>query len=94
MSSMKSLLEDRQEREHVEAVAAALGISVTDLEQLNWTIEDHASDDGLLYGHNVYFADGSDPAILNRIKGLTNDRWVRIEPLSWGDGDCEPTSPS
>jgi hypothetical protein len=76
-----SLLEERQERERAEAVASALGISVGDLEQFDWTIEPHVSDDGMLYGHNVYFAEGSDAAILTRIGGLIDGRWVRIGPI-------------
>jgi hypothetical protein len=74
-------LEDRNERNQHEAVAMALGISANDLDQLDWRLEDHASDDGLLYGHNVYFGEGSDPEILAKIDGLTNGEWVRIAPL-------------
>jgi len=80
----KALLEDRQDREQVEAVALALGISAAELDELDWRIESHESDDGLLYGHNVYFGEGSDPEILKRIGGLMDGRWVRIEPLSGG----------
>jgi hypothetical protein len=75
------LLEERQEREQAEAVAAALGISPSDLQELDWTIEPHESDDGVLYGYNIYFGQGSDPEILARIQGLTDGRWVRIGPV-------------
>jgi hypothetical protein len=80
-TKMSSALEERQERQQAEAVASALGILVDELERLDWTIENHASDDGVLYGHNVYFANGSDPEILGRIPGLTDGRWVRIGPI-------------
>jgi len=79
--SMKDLLEDRHERERLEAIASELGISADELSELDWTISDHTSADGLLYGHNIYFGEGSDPQILARIKGLTDGRWVRIGPL-------------
>jgi hypothetical protein len=62
-------------------VAAALGIPPSDLEELDWTIEPHESDDGVLYGCNVYFSESSDREILARIKGLTDGRWVRIGPI-------------
>ena len=62
-------------------MAAALAISASDLEGLDWTIEPHASDDGVLYGYNVYFGEGCDPEILARIEGLTDGRWVRIGPI-------------
>jgi hypothetical protein len=74
-------LGERQEREQAEAIAAALGITADELEGLDWTIDDHASDDGLVYGHNIYFGENSDPDVLARINGLIDGRWVRIGPL-------------
>lgn len=73
-----SQLEDRQEREQDLAVANELGISIDDLNELDWSLEPHESDDGLLYGYNVYFAEGSNPEILARITGLVNNQWIRI----------------
>jgi hypothetical protein len=32
----------------------------SDLEELDWIIEPHESDDGVLYGYNVYFSESSD----------------------------------
>jgi hypothetical protein len=75
-------LEDRYDNDQHEAVANALGNSTEDLEQLDWRLDDHESDDGLLYGHNVYFGEGSDPVILEKIDGLNNGEWVRIGPLT------------
>jgi hypothetical protein len=77
-----AMWEERQEREQVKAVASALGISADELDELDWRIETNESTDGLLYGHNVYFGEGSDPEILKRIDGLVDGRWVRIGPLS------------
>ncbi len=74
-------LEEQAEIEQQEVIASALGISVEELDELDWRLEDHLSDDGLLYGHNVYFAEGSAPDILTKISGLTNNEWVRIGPL-------------
>jgi hypothetical protein len=71
------LLEERQEREQAEAVAAALGIPPSDLEELDWIIEPHESDDGVLYGYNSISA----KAQTARIEGLTDGRWVRIGPI-------------
>ncbi len=81
----KSLLEDRQDREQAEAVASALGISADELDQLDWRLEPHQSNDGLLYGHNVYFGKSSDAEILKRVRGLVNGEWVRIGPLPEGE---------
>jgi len=79
--SMKDLLDDRQEREQLEAVASELGISADELAELDWTIEPHTSADGLVYGNNVNFGENSNPDILVRIKGLMPGRWIRIGPL-------------
>jgi hypothetical protein len=80
----KDLLEERLEREHDEAVAAALGISNDDLDKLDWTIEAHASDEGVLYGYNIYFGETSDRDVLARIGGLNHGRWVRVGPDIFG----------
>lgn len=74
-------LEDRYEQEQAKAVAAALGISADDLDQLEWRLEPHESSEGLLYGHNVYFDEGSDPEVLKRIRGASDQGWIRIGPL-------------
>jgi hypothetical protein len=73
-------LEELQEQRQAEAVAAALGISVDDLDKLEWELLPHESKDGLLYGYNVEFGDGSDPEVLARIPGLVHGSWVRIGP--------------
>jgi hypothetical protein len=79
------LLEERQEREQAEAIAKALGISIDDLDKLDWTIEAHASDEGTLYGYNIYFGETSDRDVLAQIKGLNHGRWVRIGPEVFPD---------
>jgi hypothetical protein len=76
-----ALLEERQERERNEAVARALGISVDDLDKLDWTLDADASDDGVLYAYTVNFGESSDPEVLSRIKGLQHGRWARIDDI-------------
>jgi hypothetical protein len=53
--SIKDLLDERAEREQLEAIASELGISADDLAELDWKIELHTSADGLVYGHNILF---------------------------------------
>ncbi|MDF1671574.1 MAG: hypothetical protein P1U83_18410 [Roseovarius sp.] len=74
-------LDERNEKDQEAAVADAIGLSVDDLRQLEWSIQDNASNDGLIYGHAVYFSEGSDPTILAKIDGLNNGEWVSIDPL-------------
>jgi hypothetical protein len=80
-SIMEQAMEERHERQQAEAIAAALGISTQDLAELNYSIQEHTSDDGTPYGLNIYFSDDCDPEILKQIGGLTDGRWVRIGPI-------------
>jgi len=74
-------LEGRQEREHNARMATALGISPEEPSLLDWDYDTDQSDDGVLYGYIVTFAEGCDPQILAKIAGLEEGRWVRIGPV-------------
>ncbi|WP_164635072.1 hypothetical protein [Rhodopseudomonas sp. BR0G17] len=76
-------LEEMLERDHDAAVAAALGIPVNDRALLELDIDDVCSDDGVLYGHVVYFRPGSDHDVMAAIPGLDGADWIRIPPLAW-----------
>ena len=75
-------LEDMAEEAQADAVAVALGISRDELDELDWSLQSHDSDDGVHYGWNVYFGPQSSAEVLGRLGGLTNGEWVRIGPLS------------
>lgn len=74
-------LEDQQERRQAEVVAKALGISRDELDRLEWRIEENASDDGALYGHDIYFEEGSDEDVLAKL-GTAVGEFIRIGPLN------------
>lgn len=74
-------LDDQNEVAHNIRVAEALGISVDDFDQLEVRIEDNASDDGLLYGHFVYFEEGSDPEILKKHGWEIDGAGISIGPI-------------
>jgi hypothetical protein len=73
-------LEELQEREQAQALASTLKISIDDLDRTVWDLVPHESEDGLIYGYNVEFSEGSDPEVLARISGLVHGSWVRIGP--------------
>lgn len=73
-------LEEQQERRHAEAAAAALGISIEELDLLEWRDEPNRSDEGVLYGHDVYFDEGSDEAVLAKL-GTDAGEFIRVGPL-------------
>ncbi len=74
-------LEERQEREFAQQIANALGITLDDLDDTQWEIEENASDDGVVYGYVVNFAEGSSAEVLGKIEGLQHGRWIQIGPL-------------
>ncbi len=74
-------LEEQAEQHQNMAVAVALGISADDLDRLEWRIEDEISDDGALYGHNVYFEEGPDPGVLAKLSNRLTGAFIRIGPL-------------
>lgn len=51
-------LEERQERELDEAVAKALGMSVDELHERGYSIDENVGNDGTVYSHIVTFDDG------------------------------------
>ena len=65
-------------REVRTAIAEALELDSADLGRLEFWIDPQLSDDGTIMGFNIYFGEASDPAILNRIAGLMDGRWVSI----------------
>ncbi len=71
-------LDERQQRDQDEKLAAALGLTIYELEMLDCRIEPHTSGEGTLYGYNIYFEDASDPDIIAKIPGVVNGDWVRI----------------
>ena len=74
-------LEEKAERDQALAVAKALGVTIQELNDLEWSIEPCESDDGVPYGNNITFGEGSDPAILKKIPGAIEQGWVRVGSL-------------
>lgn len=79
-------LEDRQERERVAWVASEIGVSADDLAEHDFEIDEIDGNDGAVYGHRVTFPEGTDPAFLATIKGLS-DNWIDI---GFPPGESEP----
>lgn len=70
--------DDRHERRQAEWAASELGITVEELEVLDWSIHENDGNDGAVYGYRVEFGKGSDPEVLAKIDGLQNGLWVNI----------------
>ena len=59
-------------------LAEELGITVDELQQLHYTIDDNASNDDLIYSYIIQFDDECPREILDRIDGLTNTNSVNV----------------
>jgi hypothetical protein len=70
--------DDHHQRKQAEWIASELGITVDELEVLDWSVHQNDGNDGAVYGHRVEFGDDSDPEVLASIDGLQNGRWVNI----------------
>ncbi|MFY5900229.1 hypothetical protein [Acinetobacter pittii] len=65
--------------EHSQSrLAAELGITVQDLELLEWDTLEISSDDGLSYGFVLTFDESCPHEILEKIKGLSDDLTIRV----------------
>jgi len=72
-------LEERQEREFHQLIANELGISIDELCQLEWEIDENSSDEGLVYSCIIQFSDDSPRRILDKIIGLTDTKSFELD---------------
>jgi hypothetical protein len=73
------------ERENEAHLAPKLGITYTELCQLDYTIETDESDEGLLYNYRIVFNQNNPKSILEKIKGLDKDLNVYLDPWEFDD---------
>lgn len=73
-------LEEKQQHESDLCLAKSLGISMDDLDSLNYKVSQNTSDDGCLYGYIVEFNEDSPKEILDKISGLENNSYVYLSP--------------
>ncbi|MFT5759919.1 MAG: hypothetical protein ACI9LM_004703 [Alteromonadaceae bacterium] len=69
MGRAKEELYEIQLADRDEHFSKLLGISVEELELLDWDISEEMNDDGFLYGYIMQFSEESDPDVLNKIQG-------------------------
>ncbi|WP_338695274.1 hypothetical protein V5279_03935 [Bradyrhizobium sp. 26S5] len=63
-------LEDRYDREEAEAIAAALGLTPDELDEIEYSIHDIANDDGLVFDYGVEIKEGAPQYILDKLARL------------------------
>jgi hypothetical protein len=70
-------------------LAAELGISDLELEQLSWEAEAIESNDGLVYGYLITIEDGPEE-VLQKVSGLDTSNSVRVGPNAFDEAEPEP----
>lgn len=66
-------------------MASVLGLSVDELQQLDYDVDTNESDDGLLYEYVVHFKKSSPTELLRKIDGLTSSNCVHLQPYEFED---------
>lgn len=87
LQSNKSPLDLNLGQRQLNPLAEELGISENDLEQLSYEVQANESNDGLIYDYILMFDDSCPPYILNNIKGLSNDRTIRVSANAFDEHD-------
>jgi hypothetical protein len=59
-------------------LAEELGITVDELQQLHYTIDENASNEGLIYNYIIQFDDECPREMLDKINGLTDMNSVNV----------------
>lgn len=73
-------LEEGMDTKADEKLASALGLSVEELNQLDYETYTNESDDGLIYEHVVHISESSPHEILSKINGLSSRNYVHLQP--------------
>lgn len=68
-------------------LAAELGISDSDLEQLSYEIQTNESNDGLIYDYILTFDESCPQEILETIEGLSDDNTIRVSVNAFDEPD-------
>jgi hypothetical protein len=72
-------LEEQQGFQEKKLLATALGLSIDELEQLNYEVSQNESNDGLIYEYVVSFDEFCSKTILDKIDGLTSGKYVYLQ---------------
>ncbi len=72
MGFMKDLMIEERNSKFDELLASELGLTVSELESVDYSFEELVNNDGLLYGYQVTFPDNTPKDILDNFLNLKN----------------------
>ena len=86
----QSLPNIRLTRRLPNPLALELGISESDLGQLNYDVQANKSNDGLIYDYILTFDDACPPEILEKIEGLSDDNTIWVSVNAFDEPEPDP----
>lgn len=87
MGHWKEQAMDMDENKHNSKLALILGISLHELEELDYEIVPDTGNDDMVYGYRVEFSDSSPKSILNKITNLEDGCRVTLGLWDLEDGE-------
>jgi len=72
-------LEENEENNLKKRLAHELNISLDELSELEWVIDENSSDDGLIYNYIIQFSDNSPRDILDKIPNLSDSNSIELD---------------
>lgn len=81
MGQFKDLMMEHEERQNQTKIAELLGLTIDELDELDYTIETDESKDGMLYSYRIEFdTDHSNHSMLKKVKNLEDNCRVYLMP--------------
>ena len=80
MGNWKNRINERQEEETNRELARRLGITLSEVSQLDFEFDEQTSNDGLVYDVLVVFSEQNPQAILSKITGLDSNNTFSLGP--------------
>jgi len=85
MGKWKDEAMENEQGKHSERLAEELGITLDELQELEYNIETDGNKDGMIYGYRVEFdVENCPPGILQRIPSLEDGCRVNLD-INWGE---------
>lgn len=84
--SLPNIMQTQQQ----SSLALELGISESDLGQLNYDVQANKSNDGLIYDYILTFDDACPPEILKKIEGLSDDNTIWVSVNAFDEPEPDP----
>lgn len=74
-------LDDANEEAFLEHIMGETGLTADELDELEYSVDENTTNDGIVTGYNVTFDNQSNLELLKKATGSETQSWVRIGSL-------------